>query len=117
MMESNEWWVVHVDGSSNSIRSEVGLILLRSKGVIAEYTLRFDFPATNNDAKHEALIVGLRITKELRVQKFRICTNSQLVVGQVKGDFEVREENMKEYLQKVKDLASKIDGFDIRQVP
>ena len=46
-------------------------------------------------AKYEALIVGLKITKKLEVQK-RI--DSQLVVGQVKRDYEAREESMKKYL-------------------
>ena len=36
---------------------------------------------------------------------------------QVRGDFKVREENMKKYLQKVKDMISKVPNFDIQQVP
>ena len=91
-------WVIYVDGSLNAAGSGVGLLLLGLEGFIAEYALRFSFPATNNKAEYEALLVGLRIAKELGVLKLKICTDSQLVAGQVKGDFEVWEENMRKYL-------------------
>ena len=58
-----------------------GLILVSPEGVIAEYALRFEFPATNNGAKYEALIAGLRIAKELRVDQLQVHSDSQLVVG------------------------------------
>ena len=60
--------------------------------------LRFNFPATNNEVDYEALVEGLRIAKKLELSKLKICTDSQLVIGQVKGDFEARKENMKKYL-------------------
>ena len=74
------------------------LIADRTERFIVEYALRFDFPAINNEIEYEALITGLSIAKELEVQMLRICSNSQLVVGQVKGDFKMQEENMKKYL-------------------
>ena len=39
------------------------------------------------------------------------------MAGQVKGDFEAREENMKKYLQNMKDLVLKFSNFDIQQIP
>ena len=78
-----------MDGSSSFMRSGAGLLFFGSKKLIAEYALRFDFSATNNKAKYEALVTGLRIVKELRVQKLRIHTDSQLVAGQIKRDYEV----------------------------
>ena len=86
--ESDGFWVVHVDWSSSSTRSGAGLLLLGLEGFVAEYTLRFDFSAINNEAEYEALVVGLRIARELGVQKLRIRIDLQLVAGQVKGDYE-----------------------------
>ena len=87
-----------MDESSNSAGLGVGLLLIDPKGFTTEYALWFEFSATNNESKYEALIIGLKIIKKLGVQKLRICSDSQLEVGQVKGDFEMREENMKRYL-------------------
>ncbi|XP_073112241.1 uncharacterized protein [Elaeis guineensis] len=65
--EPSDMWIIHVDGSSNSTGSEAGLLLLGPKGFTVEYALRFDFLSTNNEAKYEALYVGLRVANELRV--------------------------------------------------
>ena len=79
-----------------------GLILISLEGIIAEYAMRFEFPATNNGAEYEALIAGLRIAKELRIDRHRVHSDSQLVVGQVNENYEAREDSMAKYLEKVK---------------
>ena len=38
------------------------------------------------------------------------------MVGHIKGGYEARKENMKRYLQKIKDLISIFWSFDIQQV-
>ena len=58
-----------MDGSSNSTGVGVGLVLTSPEGVVAEYALRFEFPTTNNGVEYEALIVGLKIAKELKVDR------------------------------------------------
>ena len=58
-----------------------GLILISSEGIVVEYALHFEFFATNNGAEYEALIAGLRITKELGVDRLQVHNDSQLVVG------------------------------------
>ncbi|WP_374695299.1 ribonuclease HI family protein [Areca yellow leaf disease phytoplasma] len=100
-----ERWTLHVDGSSSSSRFEVGLILAHLEREVVEYALRLSFPTTNNKVEYEALHVRLKITKELRVGHLTICSNSQLMVGQVKDEYEVHEENMKKYLAKTKELT------------
>ena len=72
---------------------------------MAEYALRFSFKTSNNQAEYEALIAGLRIAKDLKVEKLRAYSDSQLVVGQAKGEFEAKDPVMAKYLQKVRELA------------
>ena len=43
---------------------------------MAKYALYFELPATNNEAKYEALAVGLKITKELGVEHLKACSDS-----------------------------------------
>lgn len=57
-----------VDESSTSRGSGAKLILINPKGAIVEYTLQIVFPASNNEAKYEALIIGLKLAKEFWVQ-------------------------------------------------
>ena len=79
-MQDN-WWILHVDGASNSQKNGAHLIFANPDGVIAEYALRFDFSAMNNMAEYEVLIVGLRIIKELGIKKVKVFFDSQLVMS------------------------------------
>ena len=94
-------WILHVDGASNSDGSGAGLILANSDGVVAECALRFQFPATNNQAEYEALLAGLRVSRELSVRDLKVFTDSQLVAGQVSGEYEARDPQMMKYLERV----------------
>ena len=78
-------------GSSNERGSGVGVILEDANGVALEQSLRFRFQASNNQAEYEGLIVGLKLAKEFRVHNLAIKGDSQLVIGQVKGEFQAKE--------------------------
>ena len=90
-------WVLHIDEASNARGSGVGFLLTNSEGVVTEYALRFDFKASNNQAEYEALLASLRVVKELGIDSLRVFSDSQLIVGQVKGEFEVRDPTMAKY--------------------
>ena len=77
-----------MDGSSNMSGVGTGLILINRKGIIIEYVLRFEFLTINNGAEYEALIAGLKIAKELEVDWLQVYSDSQLVVGQVRENYE-----------------------------
>ncbi|XP_073103852.1 uncharacterized protein [Elaeis guineensis] len=106
-------WVLHIDGALNAQGSGAGLILTNSERVVTEYVLRFDFKASNNQAEYEALLVSLKIAKELEIDSLKVFIDSQLIVGQVKGEFEARDPIMAIYLQKVKDLVTNLRYFEI----
>ncbi|XP_073116127.1 uncharacterized protein [Elaeis guineensis] len=106
-------WVLHINGASNAQGSGASLILTNSEGVVTEYVLRFDFKASNNQAKYEALLAGLKMAKELKIDSLKVFTNSQLIMRQVKGEFEARDPIMAIYLQKVKDLPTNLRYFEI----
>ena len=79
-----------------------------------EYVLCFEFSATNNGVEYETLIAGLRIAKELEVDRLQAYSDSQLVVGQVSRNYEARENSMAKYLEKVKEIIPTFDSFNIR---
>ena len=55
-------WKVYVDGMSNVRGSGVKVLLVSPEGIRVEKSLRLGFQASNDKAKYEALIVGLRAT-------------------------------------------------------
>nr|GFA66274.1 reverse transcriptase domain-containing protein [Tanacetum cinerariifolium] len=78
-------WTLFTDGSSCIDSSGAGLILTNPKGAEFTYALRFRFDATNNDAKYEALIVGLIIAEQMGVKYLQANVDSRLVANQEKS--------------------------------
>ena len=98
-------WEVYVDGALNQKGSGIGK------------SLRLDFSATNNEAEYETLLMGMVMTQRMGGKSVKLFSNSKLVVGQVKGEFEVKDERMQGYLSQVKCLQSKFDSFDLLHIP
>ena len=71
-IEEDSCWMLHVDGTSNSKGSRVGLILPSLEGDITEQALRFNFDNSNNDVEYEAC----RIFSNSHIWPRRIFSNS-----------------------------------------
>ncbi|XP_077215595.1 uncharacterized protein LOC143850216 [Tasmannia lanceolata] len=75
------------------------------------------FKASNNKAEYEALIAGIALATELQVVRIRVHSDSQLVVSQVNGFSEAKEERMIKYLEKGRKEISTFEEFQIVQIP
>ena len=110
-------WEVYVSGASNQKGSGVGLVLISPEKVIIEKSLRLDFSTTNNEAEDEALIMGMAMVHRMGGKSAKVFSDSRLVVGQVKGEFEAKDERMQGYLSQVKCLQSEFESFDLLHIP
>ena len=50
--------------------------------------LRFEFKASNNEVEYKALIAGLELAKEMKVESLDIFSDSQLVVCQINDEYQ-----------------------------
>ena len=110
-------WEVHVDGASNQKGAGVGLVLTSFDMVTIEKSLRLDFPATNNEAEYEALLEGMAMVLRMGGKSIKLFSDSRLVVGQVKGEFEAKDERMRGYLSQVKIMQMEFESFSLLHVP
>ncbi|GKA90033.1 reverse transcriptase domain-containing protein [Tanacetum coccineum] len=97
--------------------SGAGLILTNPEGTEFTYALRFEFNATNNEAKYKALIAGLKIAEQMGIKNLQTHVDSRLVANQVNGSYIAKEPDMIQYLEKVKMPTSNFKKFSIKQVP
>ena len=97
-------WEVHVDRASNQKGSGVGLALMSPEKVVIEKSLRLDFSAMNNEAEYKALLEGMAMVQRMGGKSIKLFSDSRLVIGQVRGEFEVKDERMQGYLSQVKCL-------------
>ena len=70
-----------MDGSSSEERARAGVMLISPEGHRILCALKFNFPATNNEAEYEALLAGLCLTKEVQAEALVIFSDSQLVIS------------------------------------
>ena len=110
-------WEVYVDGASNQKGSGIELVLISLKKVIVEKSLRLNFSATNNEAEYETLLMGIAMVQRMGGKLVKVFLDSRLFVGQVKGEFEAKDERMQGYLSQVKCLQSEFDSFDLLHIP
>ncbi|KAL0413262.1 UNVERIFIED_CONTAM: hypothetical protein Sradi_1527900 [Sesamum radiatum] len=110
-------WLLHVDGSSTAQVSGAGIVITTPHGENLEFAIKFRFKASNTEAEYEALVIGMRIAHEAEARHLLAYLESQLVVKQVEGAYEAKEESMIQYLQQIADLKTKFHHFLIVQIP
>ena len=87
------------------------------KGDELKYKVCLHYSATNNEVEYEALLKGLELAESLEVKSILVQGDSQLVIGQVNGTYEAKEEQIKEYLNKLRHLVKKFKEASLVQVP
>ncbi|XP_059627213.1 uncharacterized protein LOC132270006 [Cornus florida] len=115
--EAESTWTLYVDGSVNARASGARLVIISPNGECIKYALRFGFKVTNNEVEYEALLAGLRMAKALEVERLVAYTDSQLITGQVQGEYEAKDEKMKTYLHKIEDIKGFFKKFSIHRTP
>ncbi|XP_020215695.1 uncharacterized protein LOC109799532 [Cajanus cajan] len=114
--ESNQW-TIRVDGSSNNQGSGAGIILEGPTGLALEQSLHFAFKAYNNQAEYEALLVGLRLAREVSVQKLICWTDSKVVSEQVNENFQVKDAHFLKYYHTFRNMCRYFDEVVVKHTP
>ena len=110
-------WKLHTDGASNDRCSGAGVFLETPEGRSICYALKFNFRATNNEAEYEALLAGLKLARDLRIIAVEIYCDSQLVVCQVRGEYQARDRRLAAYLAQVQETLNQFEYYAIYYIP
>lgn len=94
-----------MDGSYNKKCSGAWIILEGLGEIAVEQSIRFEFETSNNQAEYEAQIAGLRLPKYLGVRSLKCQTDSQLVTGQMNGEYQAREPLLQKYYNIFRNLV------------
>ena len=82
---------------------------------VCSYKLAFDF--SNNEVKYEALITSLKILKKLNAKKIYAYGDSELVIKQVKGEYQAKHPQMRAYRNAVLDILRMFPEYTLTAVP
>ena len=106
-----------MDGSSTLHAGGIGVVLKSPEADTLKRKVRLHYQTTNNDAEYETLLKGLELAKSLGAESVLVQGDSQLIIGQVNGMYEAKEERMKKYLNKVRRLIQKFTEAHFVQIP
>ena len=114
--EDSKRWVVHVDGSSTRHVGGISVVLQSPEGDKLKHKVRLQYQATNNEVEYETLLKGLELAKSVEAKSILVLGDSQLIMGQVNGIYEVKEERMRKYLSRVIRLMKRFEKADFVQI-
>ena len=109
-------WKVFVDGASNAMGAEAGIVIITPEGIRLEHSFRYGFKASNNKAEYQALLAGLRTILHLDEKDIEIYLDFRLVVYQIVGSFKARDSWMKAYLSAAKQIIGRFGTVKVAQV-
>jgi len=109
---------VYFDGASrgNPGPAAVGWAIVTSDGVVAEGGQRIG-ETTNNRAEYEALIRGVTAATEYGLDEADVRGDSQLVVRQVRGEWDANDPDLRERRVRVRELLDRFDRWSLEHVP
>ena len=81
-----------------------------------EQTIRIGFPVSNNEAEYEVILSGLNLALALSASKLEICSDSQLIVRHIQGEYEAKDGHMTQYLTKVRDTLNQLNEWAIKRI-
>ena len=96
-----------MDGSSTRYAGGIGVVLQSPEGDKLKHKVHLQYQTTNNEVEYKALLKGLELAKSVEAKSIVVLGDSQLIMGQVNGMYEAKEEWMRKYLSRVMRLMKR----------
>ena len=118
MPPMNETLTLQFDGGSRGNPGPAGIgVVVRAQDGTPLVTLgRFIGRATNNVAEYRALITAMEEAKKLGAKKILIKGDSELIIKQMKGEYRVKNEALRELSVEAGRLARELGNVEYRHV-
>ena len=109
---------IYVDGGArgNPGPAGVGIVIKDEKGKIIKEFNKYIGIATNNIAEYNAVIYGLQEALILKVDAVKLNLDSELVAQQLKGEYRVKNSNIKPLFEQALHLISGFKKVDINHI-
>lgn len=119
-------WVLQFDGGSRGNPGVGGsgavlFALNASSGIVTEVWNCYNFlgekKITNNVAEYNGLLSGVKGIVKLNIQSVEIQGDSQLVIRQLQGQYQVKSESLKPFFKRAMTLLKKIRWKTFKHIP
>jgi ribonuclease HI len=109
---------IYIDGAArgNPGPAGIGVVILDGNGAkIKEYN-KYLGKATNNVAEYNALVYSLQEAHMLGAKEITLCMDSELVAKQLKGEYKVKNENIKPLFEQAIHLINGLETVEVKHI-
>jgi ribonuclease HI len=111
-------WKLFFDGASSREGAGAGVVFVSPAQEIISLSYKLEFEATNNVAKYEAVVLGLRVAREMGIQEVEVFGDVDLVVQQIRNAYQAKNPRLRSYRNEVWDLVDNFfSAFNISFIP
>jgi ribonuclease HI len=110
---------VYSDGAArgNPGLAGAGAVLIEPNGRVVERLGKFLGVQTNNYAEYMGLLLGLKRAKDLGVQEVEVFADSELMIRQLNGTYQVKSPSLRPLYEEVLELLNQFGRFKLVHVP
>ncbi|HEY7347714.1 MAG TPA: ribonuclease HI family protein [Ktedonobacterales bacterium] len=119
MIEPGQRLILRTDGGSrgNPGPAGAGIVIENAEGKPLAQGRKFLGQMTNNQAEYHALILGLQAVTRYQPVAVQVFLDSELVVHQMNGRYQVKGARLLPLYQQVKQLAARLPAVQFAHVP
>ncbi|KAK4409608.1 hypothetical protein Sango_0033800 [Sesamum angolense] len=110
-------WKMYFDGASHKEGAGAGVVFVTSEGEVLPYSFTLTQNCSNNVAEYQALILGLEIPVDAKQLSLKVYEDSQLVVNQLLGLYEVKKPELLPYHNYAKRLMGWLGDVELEHLP
>ncbi|XP_073046056.1 uncharacterized protein [Primulina eburnea] len=110
-------WKMYFDEAAHKEGAGAGIVFVTSEGEVLPFSFSLTQNCSNNVAEYQALILGLEMAVNMKQLRFQVYGDSQLVVNQLLGSYEVKKPELLPYCNYAKKLMRWLGDVEIEHVP
>jgi ribonuclease HI len=93
-----DFWSMDFDGVVRKEGVGAGVWLHNHKSRYSKnHSYKLNFQCTNNIAKYEALMLGLKLLKKVGAKKIMVRGDSELIIKKIKGEYATKHPKLRAY--------------------
>ncbi|MCX7031766.1 MAG: ribonuclease HI family protein [Spirochaetes bacterium] len=94
-----------------------GAVIISPEGHVVAKIGKYLGETTNNVAEYTGLILGLKRAKAMGLRELEVLADSELVVKQLTGEYQVKADHLRPLHDEAKALMKGFDVIDLRYIP
>ncbi|XP_074290312.1 uncharacterized protein LOC141617041 [Silene latifolia] len=110
-------WQMYFDGAARQDGAGAGVVFISPEKHLVPYSFILPELYTNNAAEYQALIISVQMALEMGCKDLNIYGDSKLIINQLLGEYEVKEDSLVPYHKLASRLLQNFDSFFLDHVP